>query len=166
MISRRPGSSEKEKKPSKAVKPKNPEETSPPPPEDPDEQLVFQAFKNACSFVNAIIQQEQAAVAASEMKSGDAPPVVDESKGKGRKQSVKPPSAAKGKSPKGAKGAAPPVVVSSEGPSEEDREKQAALEKSNKEYMVALKKEGKFQVLEFFRNISTHKLNFYFGLIY
>lgn len=142
LISRRPGSSEKDKKPNKNSKPKNPEDASPPPPEDADEKLIFDAFKNANSFVTALVQTEQAAVTATELKTGDVPP-PEESKGKGRKQSIKPPSAAgKGKSPKGAKGAPPPAVVSSEGPSEEDKEKQAALEKRNKEYMFALKKEG------------------------
>ncbi len=57
-MSRRPGSQEKEKKPAKNSKPKNPEEVSPPPPEDIDEKLIFDAFRNANSHVNNIVNNK------------------------------------------------------------------------------------------------------------
>ena len=52
---RRPSSQDgKDGKKSKA-KPKNSEEASPPPPEDPDERLIFDAYKTAFSHVNSIV---------------------------------------------------------------------------------------------------------------
>ncbi len=55
LVSRRAGSQEKDKKLAKNSKSKNPEEVSPPPPEDPDEKLIFDAFKNANNHVNNIV---------------------------------------------------------------------------------------------------------------
>jgi hypothetical protein len=55
LVPRRPSSQEgKDGKKSKP-KPKNSDETSPPPPEDPDERLIFDAYKNAVSHVNTIV---------------------------------------------------------------------------------------------------------------
>jgi hypothetical protein len=55
LVPRRPSSQDKDKKLVKNSKGKNPDEVSPPPPEDPDEKLIFDAFKNANSFVNHIV---------------------------------------------------------------------------------------------------------------
>lgn len=136
-------------KPIKNSKPKNPEEVSPPPPEDQDEKLIFDAFKNASSFVYNIIHSEQQAIQAMEVEAGDIPPPQEDTKAKGAKGGKasamgKPPSAMKPKSAaKGAKGAAPPPVINGDaGLTEDEKEKLAKLQKSNKEYMAALKKEG------------------------
>ena len=83
---------------------------------------------------------EQAAMAALEQPTAETAQPVEEAKGK-KKGSAKPPSA-KGKSPKGAKGAPPPIVVANEGPTEDEKEKAAVKEKIRKEYIATLKKEG------------------------
>ena len=53
---RRPSSQDgKDGKKSKP-KQKNSDEMSPPPPEDPDERLIFDAYKTAVSHVNSIVR--------------------------------------------------------------------------------------------------------------
>ena len=116
MVPRRPSSQDgKDNKKAAKAKPKNSDEASPPPPEDLDEKLIFDAFKAACSYVTTIIAAEAVALSID-----DAPKVEVEAEapkgkgGKGGKKSRSP--SAKPKSPKGKKGkkeeAAPaPVVV-------------------------------------------------------
>jgi hypothetical protein len=59
LVPRRPTSQDgKDAKKSKPKANKNPDEASPPPPEDLDEKLVHDAFKNANSFVNSIVNIE------------------------------------------------------------------------------------------------------------
>lgn len=54
---RRP-SSQDAKDPKKAKpKPKGTDESSPPPPEDLDEKLIYDAYKNAYSYVNTIVKK-------------------------------------------------------------------------------------------------------------
>ena len=164
MISRGDnGLGDKDKKPVKNSKPKNPEDVSPPPPEDPDEKLIFDAFKNASSFVANIIHSEQALITQMEVEAGDLPPPSEDPKGKapkGGKASAmaKPPSAAQGKpkSPKNAKGALPPTIINADaGLSEDEKEKLVKLQKSNKEYMAALKKEGELLLFDLWQVFLT-----------
>ena len=97
------------------------------------------------------INCEQAALMQNEGQV-DLAPVAEEPKGKGKKGSAttKPPSAAKAKSPKGAKGALPPIPSKLEETfNEEENNKTLVKEKIKKEYLAALKKEGFFVCLFF-----------------
>ncbi len=53
LIPRRPLS--QDGKDAKKKKAKNADDSSPPPPEDPDERLIYDAYKNAFSFVSTIV---------------------------------------------------------------------------------------------------------------
>ena len=53
LVPRRPDSAQEQlNKKAAAKKPKNPEERSPTPPDDPDEKLVFETHKKALAYIN------------------------------------------------------------------------------------------------------------------
>ena len=59
LIPRRPTSSQElQNKKAAAKKPKNPEERSPTPPDDPDEKLIFESHKKACSYINEMVSNK------------------------------------------------------------------------------------------------------------
>lgn len=142
---RRPSSQDgKDNKKAAKTKPKNSDEASPPPPEDLDEKLIFDAFKAACSYVNTIIAAETVALSIDDAPKVEVEAEAPKGKGKGGKKSRSP--SAKPKSPKGKKGkkgdkeeAPAPVVVEL---TEEEKSKKALKDKMKKEYLAAIKKEG------------------------
>ena len=59
MISRRPSSQDgRDNRKAKQTKAKSVDESSPQPPEDPDERLIFEAHRNGNIFVTSIIANE------------------------------------------------------------------------------------------------------------
>ena len=98
LVPRRPSSQDaKDPKKSKA-KPKGNEEASPPPPEDLDEKLVFDAYKTAWAYVNGIVSGEVAILTADEVQNA---PVVEDPKGKKASKARTPSAKKKAESPKG-----------------------------------------------------------------